>query len=42
MRTIASPAGDFLVEPNDRLVMIGNADRFAQCADLFRVSPEPT
>lgn len=37
MRTIASPAGDFVVEPNDRLVMIGSADRFAACADLFRV-----
>ncbi len=39
-RTIASPAGDFTVEPNDRLIMIGSAERFAACADLFRVDPE--
>ncbi len=38
-RMIASPAGDFVVEPNDRLVMIGSAERFAACADLFRVPP---
>ncbi len=35
-RTIGSPAGDFRVEPGDRLVMIGMADQFARCADLFR------
>lgn len=38
-RTIASPAGDFVVEPNDRLIMIGSAEKFAACADLFRVAP---
>ena len=35
-RTIGSPSGDFRVEAGDRLVMIGKADQFAQCADLFR------
>lgn len=35
-RTIGSPAGDFRVEAGDRLVLIGMADQFAQCADLFR------
>ena len=35
-RTMASPAGEFRVEPGDRLVVIGTADRFAECADLFR------
>ncbi len=35
-RTIANPAGDFTVEAGDRLVMVGTADRFAACADLFR------
>jgi len=38
-RTIASPAGDFMVEANDRLIMIGSAERFAECAGLFRVAP---
>lgn len=35
-RTVGSPAGDFRLEAGDRLVLIGMADRFAQCADLFR------
>lgn len=39
VRTIASPAGDFVVEPNDRLIMIGSAEQFAKCSDLFRVAP---
>lgn len=34
--TISSPAGDFRVQAGDRLVMVGTADRFSQCADLFR------
>lgn len=39
-RTIGSPAGDFRIEPGDRLVLIGLADQFANCADLFR-PPRP-
>lgn len=34
--TIGNPAGDFELEPGDRLVMVGMADRFAECAELFR------
>lgn len=37
-RTMASPSGDFRVEVGDRLIMIGLAERFAACADLFRPS----
>ena len=35
-RTIASPAGDFRVQAGDRLILVGLAYQFAQCADLFR------
>jgi CPA2 family monovalent cation:H+ antiporter-2 len=37
-KTIGNPAGDFQVRPGDRLVLIGLAERFAACADLFRES----
>lgn len=37
-QTIGNPSGDFRVQPGDRLVMVGVADRFAECADLFRTS----
>jgi CPA2 family monovalent cation:H+ antiporter-2 len=39
-KMIASPAGDFRVRSGDRLVLVGTADRFAACADLFR-APRP-
>jgi len=39
-RTISSPAGDFRVLPGDRLVLIGEAARFAECAEIFRTPPE--
>ncbi len=35
-KTIGNPAGDFHVQPGDRLILIGLAERFAACADLFR------
>ena len=35
-KTIGNPAGDFRMQPGDRLVLIGLAERFAACADLFR------
>lgn len=35
-KTIASPAGDFQLQPGDRLVLVATAERFAACADLFR------
>ena len=38
--TVGSPAGEFRVEPGDRLVMVGSADQFAHSADLFRTTPE--
>ena len=37
--TIGSPAGDFVVRPGDRLVMVGTAERFAACGHLFRAGP---
>ena len=40
-RTIGSPSGDFRIEPGDRLVLIGLADQFARCAELFR-PPRPS
>ncbi len=41
-RTIANPSGDFRIEPGDRLVLIGEAEQFARCAELFRESPPPS
>jgi CPA2 family monovalent cation:H+ antiporter-2 len=38
-QTVASPAGSFTVEPGDRLVMVGRAAHFADCAHLFRDLP---
>lgn len=38
-RTIANPAGDFQVHPGDRLVLVGTAQEFIDCADLFRTPP---
>jgi CPA2 family monovalent cation:H+ antiporter-2 len=35
-RTISAPAGDFQFDTDDRLVLLGTAERFEQCADLFR------
>ena len=35
-KTTSSPAGDFVVEEGDRLVLVGTAEKFAECADLFR------
>jgi CPA2 family monovalent cation:H+ antiporter-2 len=35
-QTIASPAGDFRVEAGDRLILVGMAEHFAACAELFR------
>jgi CPA2 family monovalent cation:H+ antiporter-2 len=38
--TRANPAGDFTLEAGDRLVMIGESDKFAAAAHLFRASGE--
>lgn len=40
-QTIGSPAGDFVVEAGDRLVMVAEAEQFAACADLFRTPTPP-
>lgn len=40
-KTLGNPAGNFEIQPGDRLVLIGLADRFAACAHLFRESPPP-
>jgi len=37
-KTYGNPAGDFRLQPGDRLVMVGLADRFAESAELFRES----
>lgn len=35
-QTIGNPAGDFKLQSGDRLVMVGTAEQFVKCADLFR------
>ncbi len=35
-KTIGNPDGDFVIEADDRLVMVGQAKQFAECAFLFR------
>jgi CPA2 family monovalent cation:H+ antiporter-2 len=40
-KMIASPAGDFRLQPGDRLVLIATADRFAACSHLFRQETAP-
>lgn len=34
--TYGNPAGDFTIRPNDRLIMVGTAEKFVKCAHLFR------
>ncbi|MGM0587641.1 MAG: cation:proton antiporter [Bacteroidota bacterium] len=35
-RTIANPDANFRLEPGDRLMLVGTADQFVNCAELFR------
>ncbi|NBC17823.1 MAG: sodium:proton exchanger [Bacteroidetes bacterium] len=35
-QAMANPDGSFRIQPNDRLVLVGSADRFVACAPLFR------
>jgi CPA2 family monovalent cation:H+ antiporter-2 len=37
-QTIGNPSGNFRLQPDDRLILVGNADQFITCADLFRES----
>lgn len=41
-KNIGNPAGDFILQPGDRLVMVGEASRFADAGEIFRepVIPE--
>lgn len=39
-KTIGNPAGDFKVQPGDRLILVGLADRFAESSELFRKPDE--
>jgi CPA2 family monovalent cation:H+ antiporter-2 len=39
-RTIGNPSGTFQIQAGDRLVMIGTAAKFYECATLFRESEE--
>lgn len=39
-RTIGNPSGDFRLEPNDRLILVGSAADFVASSELFR-KPEP-
>jgi CPA2 family monovalent cation:H+ antiporter-2 len=39
-RTLGSPAGDFRIQPRDRLVLVGTAAHFAAAAPLFRPPEE--
>ena len=39
--TNANPAGSFRLEAGDRLILIGESDRFAAAADLFRIPAPP-
>ena len=40
-RTIGNPSGDFRLQAEDRLVLVGSSDHFAACADLFRETSRP-
>ena len=40
-RTFGNPAGEFRLEAGDRLVMIGKASQFLDCAGLFREPVQP-
>lgn len=35
-QTTSNPAGDFQLQPGDRLVLVGDASQFDQCGTLFR------
>lgn len=39
-RTIGNPSGDFRLEPDDRLILVGSAADFVASSELFR-KPEP-
>lgn len=40
-KNVGNPAGDFKLQPGDRLVMVGLAPRFADAAEIFREAQAP-
>lgn len=40
-KNIGNPAGDFILKPGDRLIMVGAATNFAEAASLFREENKP-
>lgn len=41
-QTFGNPDGTFTIQPGDRLVMVGTADQFVNCAYLFREEQPPS
>lgn len=37
-QTIGNPSGGFRIQSGDRLILVGLADRFAECSELFRTA----
>lgn len=40
-KNIGNPAGDFILHPGDRLIMVGEASKFAEAAQIFRDETPP-
>lgn len=40
-KNIGNPAGDFILQPGDRLIMVGEASKFAEAAQIFRDERPP-
>jgi CPA2 family monovalent cation:H+ antiporter-2 len=40
-KNIANPAGNFILQPGDRLIMMGEASKFAEAAQVFRDETPP-
>ncbi len=40
-KNIGNPAGDFILNPGDRLIMVGEASKFAEAAQVFRDETPP-
>ena len=40
-KNIGNPAGDFILKPGDRLIMVGEASKFAEAAQIFRDERPP-
>ncbi len=40
-KNIGNPAGDFILQPGDRLIMVGLATKFAEAAQVFRDERPP-